>query len=102
MLGPFGAVFISLSVALFAFATIIGWEYQGEKAFEYLFGPRRLTLYRLLFAAAAAWGAVQQAEVVFCLSDICNALMCLPNLTCLLLLSGVVAREARNFPSEKL
>lgn len=99
VLGETGGALISLSVVLFAFATIIGWEYQGEKAFEYLFGTRPLLLYRLLFALAAAWGAVQQVEAVFRLSDICNALMCLPNLFCLLALSGTVAREARNFQS---
>jgi len=102
VLGPLGGLFLSLSVVLFAFATIIGWEYQGERAFEYLCGTRHLTAYRLLFAAAAIWGAVQQVEVVFLLSDICNILMCLPNLLCLLALSGTVAREARDFQSKKL
>lgn len=97
VLGEAGGAFISLSVALFAFATIIGWEYQGEKAFEYLCGTRCVLAYRILFAAAAFWGAVQQVEVVFRLSDICNALMCLPNLLCLLLLSGTAAQEALNY-----
>ena len=96
-LGKAGGIFVSLSVTLFAFATILGWEYQGEKAFEFLFGTRYLLVYRALFAAAAAWGAVQQVDAVFRLSDICNALMCLPNLLCLLALSGLVAREARSF-----
>lgn len=97
VLGKAGGIFVSLSVTLFAFATILGWEYQGEKAFEFLFGTRYLLVYRALFAAAAAWGAVQQVDAVFRLSDICNALMCLPNLLCLLALSGLVAREARSF-----
>ncbi len=102
VLGPWGGVFISLSVALFAFATIVGWEYQGERACEYLFGFRCLPVYRILFAAAAAWGAVQQVEVVFLLSDLCNALMCFPNLLCLLVLSGDVVREARIFQRQIL
>lgn len=102
VLGRWGGIFISLSVALFAFATIIGWEYQGEKAFEYLCGTRCLLFYRVAFVLAAAWGAAQQVEVVFRLSDICNALMCLPNLLCLLALSGTVTREARDFQHKKL
>ena len=97
VLGPLGGVFVSTAIVLFAFSTILGWEYQGEKAFEYLFGTRPLLLYRAVFALAALWSAGQHVEVVFRLSDICNALMCLPNLLCLLLLSGTVARETLAF-----
>lgn len=100
VLGPLGGDFISAAIVLFAFSSILGWEYQGEKAFEYLFGTRRLPVYRVLFALAVFWGAVEQLEVVFRLSDICNALMCIPNLLCLLILSGTVAHDIRAFQRE--
>ena len=85
---------------LFAFSTILGWEYQGEKAFEFLFGSRPVPVYRVCFCLAALWGAGARLELVFQLSDICNALMCLPNLAGLLLLSGTVSRELRAFQPE--
>ncbi|MCI8848938.1 MAG: alanine:cation symporter family protein [Oscillibacter sp.] len=96
-LGPLGAAFVAVSIVLFAFSTILGWEYQGETAFVYLFGEKTLPLYRLLFCLTVAWGAAERLEVVFRLSDVCNALMCIPNLFCLLLLSGEAARETRDF-----
>ena len=101
VLGPWGAWFLSGSVVLFAFSTILGWEYQGEQAFAYLSGGRGVGLYRLLFALAALLGAQARLEAVFLFSDICNALMCIPNLLCLLLLSGAVARTARGAAGRK-
>lgn len=100
VLGSAGGFFVSVSVVLFAFSTVLGWEYQGERAFEYLSGGRFLPLYRASFALAALWGAAAELEAVFLLSDICNALMCLPNLLCLLLLSGTAARELAAFQPE--
>ena len=97
VLGRTGAVLVCVCVTLFAFSTIIGWAYQGETAFGYLTGGRGLSLYRTVFALTAFWGAVVRLETVFRLADICNALMALPNLLCLLLLSGTAAKEARNF-----
>ena len=93
--GKAGGDLLSLSVVLFAFSSILGWAYQGECAFSFLFGLRFRLVYRLVFAAAAFYGAVASLETVFALSDLCNALMCFPNLVCLLLLSGTVAKEAR-------
>ena len=97
VLGRAGGCCVAVSAALFAFSSILGWAYQGEKALEYLAGCRPLPLYRLAFALAALAGAVGELELVWGLSDICNALMALPNLVCLLLLSGTVAREMMNF-----
>ena len=102
VLGEWGGTVLCLSIVLFAFATLIGWEYQGERAFEYLCGTKRLALYRIAFVLTAAWGALQQMKAVFLFSDICNALMCLPNLLSLLALSGTVARETRKFQRKKL
>ena len=101
MLGRWGAWFIGVSIVLFAFSTILGWAYQGEQAFAYLSGGRGLGLYRTAFALAALLGAEARLDAVFLFSDICNALMCIPNLLCLLLLSGTVVREARGSGGRK-
>ena len=97
VLGRTGEVLVSLSIALFAFSSILGWAFQGETAAGFLLGERSVRPYHLLLAAAVAWGAGQRTEVVFLLSDLANALMCLPNLFCLLCLSGEVARDALAF-----
>ena len=90
--GHFGGAILSIAIVLFAFSSILGWAYQGEAAFQYLFGLRPVPLFRLAFAASAFFGAVVSMETVLALSDIANALMCYPNLICLLLLSGTVAK----------
>ena len=97
VLGPAGGLFVAFSIVLFAFSTILGWEYLGEKAFEYLSGGRLLVSYRILFSVAAMVGSVSSLNTVFLFSDICNALMCMPNLICLLLLSGEFRRELLRF-----
>ncbi len=97
VLGPVGGLLVNLGIVLFAFSTILGWEFYGERAFAYLFGGRAIPLYRILFALAAFFGAAQSLEVVWDLSDIFNALMAVPNLISLLLLSGTAARELESF-----
>ena len=97
VLGSRGAGLVSVSLALFAFSTILGWEFQGEQAFGYHSGRRLLPAYRLAFVLAVLAGAEIRLGAVFLLADICNALMCLPNLLCLLVLSGETARELRAF-----
>ena len=94
--GKRGETFLAIAIVLFAFSSMLGWSYQGEVAFQYLFGRRFTALFRLGLAAAAAVGAVIRLDAVLALTDICNALMCYPNLAAVLVLSGVVAREARN------
>ena len=93
-------VFRMVGLALFAFSTILGWAYQGETALVYLAGRRAVPLYRCLFAAAAWAGAFLDVEAAFGLSDLFNCLMALPNLACLLLLSGAAAREMESFQPE--
>lgn len=101
VMGPAGGGFVAVAIVLFAFSSVLGWEYQGETAFSYLFGGRGLPTYRGLFCLTAAWGALERLEAVFRLSDVCNALMCLPNLLCLLALSGVVSRETAAFEARR-
>ena len=93
--GGFGSNFISISIVLFAFATIIGWAYQGERAFEFLMGGRTKynILYRFVYGLVAFWGCVFSLEVVWNFSDICNGLMAVPNLICVLVLSKEVCGE---------
>ena len=97
VLGSRSGTFLAVSIALFAFSSMLGWAYQGEMALAYLAGGRAIPLYRVCFALAAWWGAVEELATVFCLSDIANALMAVPNLICLLLLSGVVKQEMERF-----
>jgi len=84
---------VTVSLAMFAFSTILGWSYYGEKSIEFLIGARAIFPYRLLFVGATFFGAVRSLEFVWTLSDVMNGLMALPNLIGLLFLSGVLARD---------
>lgn len=95
--GRFGGVFITLAVCCFAFATILGWSYYGERAVDYLFGPRARTGYRLLFIGMTVVGCVGSLRLVWSVSDTFNGLMALPNLTAVLLLSPEVFAETRGY-----
>ena len=97
VLGPVGGWLVTVGITLFAFSTIIGWEYHGEKAYEYIFGIKPILIYRLIFSAIVFFGATMQLDLVWNLSDIANALMAIPNLICMLLLSGEVARDMKAF-----
>lgn len=94
-LGEFGGQFMGISIVLFAFATIIGWAYQGERAFEFLLGGRVKynLLYRFLYGLVAFAGCICPLQIVWSLSDICNGLMAVPNLICVLALSGGICKE---------
>lgn len=92
-----GEWIISVCLALFAFSTILGWGYYGERSIEYLIGERAIIPYRVLFVAAAFFGAVRSIDFVWKFSDLMNGLMALPNLVGLLLLSGVIASETRKY-----
>ena len=98
VLGPLGGWLVTIGIALFAFSTILGWEYHGEKAFEYLLNTHKLNIiYRLVFSCVVFFGATMQLDLVWKLSDIANALMAIPNLICMLLLSGEIALDIREF-----
>ena len=97
VLGPLGGWLVTIGITLFAFSTIIGWEYHGEKAYEYIFGFKPILVYRLLFSGVVFFGATMQLDLVWNLSDIANALMAIPNLICMLILSGEVARDMKAF-----
>lgn len=97
-LGKVGGWLVCIGIALFAFSTILGWEYHGEKAFEYILKTHKYNMiYRILFSLIAYVGATTTLEIVWNFSDIANALMAIPNLICLLALSGVIAKEMKEF-----
>ena len=92
-----GSLLLSIGIATFAFSTLLGWSYLGEKALEFLIGRRARIIYRVLWIAAAFAGSVTAISLVWNLSDFFNALMALPNLVSLVLLSGVVVKETRHY-----
>lgn len=97
VLGDFGEKFMGICIVLFAFATIVGWAYQGERAFEFLMGGRTRynLLYRFIYGLVAFVGCICPLQAVWNFSDICNGLMAVPNLLCVLVLSGRICREIR-------
>ncbi len=95
--GEWGDVIVTISLALFAFSTILGWSYYGEKSVEYLLGVGAVRPYRVLFIVAIFFGAIRSLDFVWSVSDAMNGLMALPNLIGLLLLSGVIVKETRTF-----
>ncbi len=102
--GNWGGYIVSIGLALFAYSTILGWSYYGERNIEYLLGARAIFPYRVLFIIASFVGCwvltlpnAGGFELVWGFADIMNGLMAFPNLIGLLLLSGVVARETREY-----
>jgi alanine or glycine:cation symporter, AGCS family len=92
-LGETGKIIVAVATALFAYSTLIGWSYYGEKAIEYLIGRRAIATYRVLFIAAVVVGATVSLELVWNFSDLMNGLMAIPNLIGILLLSKVIKAE---------
>ena len=98
ILGPLGKYLVTVGIILFAFSTILGWEYHGEKAFEYMFQSHKFNfIYRVVFSLVVYVGATQTLYLVWNISDIMNALMAIPNLICMLLLHNVIAKEVNRF-----
>ena len=95
--GSIGGALLTISLALFAFTTILGWNYYGERAVLYLGGMRAILPYRLVFIALIACGAFLKLEAIWVLADIVNGLMAIPNLIALIALSGIVVHETRHY-----
>ncbi len=96
-----GTPILTIGIITFAFSTILGWCYYGERAMEYLLGKKSIKLYRILFVVLCFVGCTMSLTVVWNIADIMNAMMALPNLIALLLLSGVIARETKHYLWEK-
>ncbi len=94
---PFGTAILTVGIITFAFSTILGWSYYGERAVEYLSGKRFIFHYRILWIIVVFMGAVTNLSLVWNIADIMNALMAIPNLLALLLLSRVLTKETRKY-----
>ncbi len=90
VLGQWGGAFLSISIFLFAFASIVGWSYYGERCGQYLFGGRFQLVYKVAFVLMTAVGATMELKLVWSISDTLNGLMAIPNLIALVGLHGVV------------
>ncbi|UJD02641.1 alanine/glycine:cation symporter family protein [Streptococcus oralis] len=93
----FGSIVLTIFLVLFAFTTILGWNYYGERCFEFLFGVRFIWLYRVVFVLMVLLGGFIELDMVWIIADIVNALMALPNLIALLVLSPVVVAETKKY-----
>ena len=93
----FGPALLTIFLVLFAFTTILGWNYYGERCFEFLFGVRFIWLYRVVFVLMVLLGGFIELDMVWIIADIVNALMALPNLVALLVLSPVVVAETKKY-----
>ena len=93
----FGSMLLLVALVLFAFTTILGWNYYGERCTEYLFGVKAIMPYRIIFIMLIASGPFMKLEEIWVLADIVNGLMAIPNLIALLALSGVVVAETKAY-----
>ena len=93
----FGSMLLLVGLVLFAFTTILGWNYYGERCVEYLMGVKAILPYRIIFICLIACGPFLKLEEIWVLADIVNGLMAIPNLIALLALSGVVVAETKAY-----
>jgi AGCS family alanine or glycine:cation symporter len=92
-----GPIVLTVGLLTFVFSTILGWSYYGEKAAEYLLGPKVITPYRWLWVGGVMLGAVLSLPTVWSLADVTNGLMAIPNLISLIVLNGVIVAETRHY-----
>lgn len=93
----FGSILLLVGLVLFAFTTILGWNYYGERCVEYLIGVKAILPYRIIFICLIACGPFLKLEEIWVLADIVNGLMAIPNLIALIALSGVVVAETKAY-----
>ena len=96
-----GNVVVAIALLLFAWSTMLGWSYYGEKALEYLFGSGPTTAFRIVFVFLIGIGAIAEADLVWTIGDISNALMAFPNLIALLLLSPLIVKLTNEYFADK-
>lgn len=95
---PFiGTPILVIGMILFAYSTILGWSYYGNRCVTYLFGKKAIRPYQVLYVAVAFLGAIGIGDLVWTISDITNALMAIPNIIVVLMLSGLIARETKHY-----
>ena len=94
-----GNYVVAIALSIFAFTTILGWSYYGERCVEYLFGVKSIIPFRILWVLAVPLGAVAQLDFIWLLADTLNALMALPNLIALILLAPIVFKLTKDYLS---
>ncbi len=92
-----GTPILTFGILTFSFSTILGWSYYGERSMEYLLGERSITPYRIAWVLLTFVGSVMALDLVWNIADIMNALMAIPNLISLLLLSKVIAKDTQHY-----
>ncbi|WP_339628895.1 sodium:alanine symporter family protein [uncultured Pseudomonas sp.] len=92
----FGGALLSIALVVFAFTTILGWSYFGEKCWEFMVGTKAIMPFRIVWVLAVPFGAIAQLDFAWLLADTLNGLMAIPNLLSLLLLSPVVVKLTRD------
>lgn len=100
--GPFGAIFVSIAILLFAFTTVVGWSHYGSKSFEYLFGLKAAKGYKVFFVLMMISGAVMTSSLAWDISDTFNGLMMIPNLIGVLSLSPLVVKITKNYVDRRI
>ena len=98
--GPGGWI-VTFGLIFFAYSTILGWCYYGEKCATYLFGDKCITIYRVIYVATVMLGTVASLDLVWAAADTYNGLMAIPNLIALLALSGVIIKETKDFKEKR-
>lgn len=98
---PWGNQLIAVCLTLFAFASLIGWSYYGERSTEYLFGEGAVLIYKMAYVFVISLGSVASLKVVWEMADVCNGLMAIPNLVALFLLQGQVVKTLREYERRK-
>ncbi len=97
---PYGAQFVAISIMFFAFSTLIGWSYYGERAVEYLLGLKAVVPYKLVFIIVIVIGSVSSLDLVWNISDTLNGFMAIPNLIAITLMSGEVIKMTNDYLSK--
>jgi len=101
VLGNTGSDIITIGLVIFAFTTLLGWSYYGERCAEYLFGGKIILVYRLLWIIVIPLGAIGSLKIVWVFSDVMNGLMAIPNLIALIILSPIVFKITRQYFSKE-
>ena len=96
-----GSYVLAIALSIFAFTTILGWSYYGERCVTYLFGAKRVMIYRIVFLVVLFYGAIADLGIIWTFSDLMNGLMAFPNLVSILLLSGVIVKETKHYLWDK-
>jgi AGCS family alanine or glycine:cation symporter len=99
--GKWGALLITISVFFFGISTSISWSYYGDRGVYYLFGKKSIIWYKIIFVVASFLGAIVSLETVWAFGDVAIGFMAIPNLIALMLLSGVVRKEAKTYSAKK-